>query len=352
MLIATPNLTIDRTLRLDRLEPGAVQRPASVAVTPGGKGVNVARVARALAAPATLVGLVPGHTGLAVAALLADEGIELIGVAVDGEVRAAIVVLEDGGRVTVLNEPGPALAAADAAAYLTAVEGALADHRVVVASGSLPPGAPDGLYGRVVALAHRRGRTVVVDAARAALLAALPARPDVVTPNLAEAEGALAGHRHEPVEAGIRGDQAVERRALDAAAALVARGAKAALVSVGRAGVAAVTAEDRWWVDAPAVTEVSPVGAGDALVGGLVVALEAGLDLRAASAAGVAAAAASVETALAGGVDPARVRALAAIVAPRAALDAPPGADRDGHGSSASGPVVRIADRLFGRTVG
>ena len=46
MVIAGPNLTIDRTLSIDELRPGEVLRFERAVVTPGGKGVNVARVAR------------------------------------------------------------------------------------------------------------------------------------------------------------------------------------------------------------------------------------------------------------------------------------------------------------------
>ena len=60
MLIAGPNLTIDRTLGIEELRPGGVLRFDGVAVTPGGKGVNVARVARALGVSALLVGFTPG----------------------------------------------------------------------------------------------------------------------------------------------------------------------------------------------------------------------------------------------------------------------------------------------------
>ena len=52
VLIAGPNLTIDRTVTIDELRPGEVLRFEDVAVTPGGKGVNVARAARALRVPA------------------------------------------------------------------------------------------------------------------------------------------------------------------------------------------------------------------------------------------------------------------------------------------------------------
>lgn len=107
MLIAGPNLTIDRTLRIGELRPGEVLRFEDVAVTPGGKGVNVARVAQALGAPAVLVGFTPGHTGEACARMLADEGLALRAVRATGELRSTAVVLEHGGRVTVFNEPGP-----------------------------------------------------------------------------------------------------------------------------------------------------------------------------------------------------------------------------------------------------
>src|SRR3954470_2493333 len=65
MLIAGPNLTIDRTLTLAELRPGEVLRFDSAVITPGGKGVNVVRAATALGGDAVLVGLVPGFTGAA-----------------------------------------------------------------------------------------------------------------------------------------------------------------------------------------------------------------------------------------------------------------------------------------------
>ena len=60
LVVAGPNLTLDRTLTIDELRPGEVLRFASAAVTGGGKGVNVARVAHALGKPARIVCLAPG----------------------------------------------------------------------------------------------------------------------------------------------------------------------------------------------------------------------------------------------------------------------------------------------------
>jgi 1-phosphofructokinase family hexose kinase len=307
VIVAGPNLTIDRTLSIAELRPGEVLRFERAVVTPGGKGVNVARVARELDGRAVLIGFVPGHTGAATAALLADEGIDVRPVASGGEIRSTAVVLERGGRVTVFNEPGPPLGDGDWQRFEAAVAEALAGHGVLACSGSLPPGAPTDAYGRLVTLARERGAVTVVDVGGPHLDAALAARADVVTPNLAEAEGLLHGRPHETVHAGDRA--LVRARAEAAARELVARGARRALVTAAEAGAAvASSASEAHWLPAPTLDEVrNPIGAGDALVGGLALALERGEPFDEAVAAGMATGAASVETDIAGLVVPARV---------------------------------------------
>lgn len=300
MLIAGPNLTIDRTSSIAELRPGEVLRVSDVVVTPGGKGLNVARAARALGAPATLVAFVPGRTGQAAASLIREEGVALEAVAVGGDIRSTSVILEPG-RATVLNEPGPALAAGDWEALEAAVERAFGEHRVLVCSGSLPPGSPDDGYARLA-----RGRFAVVDAGGAVLRAALEAAPAVVTPNLAEAEGLLHGRADESVEASpdARG------HAEAAAAALVSAGARAAVVTAAAAGAAVCADGAVTWLAAPRVSVVNPIGAGDVFTAALAAALETGEDVLSAARRGAAAAAASVEVGRAGVLDAARMAEL------------------------------------------
>jgi 1-phosphofructokinase family hexose kinase len=309
MLVAGPNLTLDRTLSIAELRPGEVLRFDEAVITGGGKGVNVARTALALGAPAVLVGLVPGHTGAAAAEMLAEEGISLAGIEVGGEIRSSAIVLERSGRVTVMNEPGPELRAEDWERYESAVADRLGEHDVLACSGSLPPGAPVDAYARLAVLAERAGATAIVDVTGERLGAAVDAGAGIVTPNLAEAEGLLHGRADETVETGDPAE--VRARACAAAAELVARGAKRAVVTAAAAGAAVADGERVGWLDAPRAAVRNPVGAGDALVGGLGVALENGATFARALALGVAAAAASVETAKAGTLDPARAAALA-----------------------------------------
>ncbi len=323
VLVVGANLTVDRTLRLDRLVPGSVMRPDSAVATAGGKAVNVCRAARAHGVRPRLVANLPGALGAVAADWLAAEGHDVRAVRTEGELRSAIIVLEADGRASVLNEPGPMLTSAGRAALVAAATQECPGHRVMVLSGSLPPGPHAArLYAELTEVAHARGVRVVLDAARADLADALAARPDVVVPNLAEALAVLDGvAAPESVDTGLTDPRG---SALDAARRLLGAGAGAALVTVGRHGVAGADADGSFWQAAPRVQQVNPIGAGDSFAAGLAVALERGDPLREAARVAVASGAASVTTALAGHVDPATLTALLTALLAEPAVEAAP----------------------------
>jgi 1-phosphofructokinase family hexose kinase len=325
LVLAGPNLTIDRTMHLPELTPGQVLRATEVEATPGGKGVNVARAALVIGIPATLVSFLPGHTGQAAAALLAEAGVLLRGVTCPGEIRSTAVLMEDGGRVTVLNEPGPPVTAELWGVYEAEIADTLDGAAVLVCSGSLPPGAPPEAYAGLVTLARSRGVAAVVDVAGPALEAALRAHADVVVPNLGEAEVLLGGTSGEDVDAAAD----ARPRAAAAAVELVRRGARAAVVTAGAAGAALAMAprdgaapvggagrgyEGPWWLAAPPGNVRNPIGAGDAFAAGLAAALARGEPITVAAREAVATGTAGVESPLGGDFDRARMRELLAQV--------------------------------------
>ena len=314
MLVATPNLCIDRTQVVTDLVPGAVLRAQEVHVTAGGKGVNVARVLRAHRVLATVVGLVAAGGGEQLRTLLREEGADLVPVEVPGDVRVNTVLVEStAGRMTVINEPGSPLSQEDWRGYCAAVARSLPGNRALACSGSLPPGAPPDAYAQLVDVAHHLGIPALVDCAPGALAACLPAGPDLVSPNLQEAEAAITGDTgHLLVDAHTD----VRARASAAATALLDLGASAAAVTAGAHGVALAErggGAPRWWASA-GVAVVSTVGAGDAFLGGVLVDVEAQPAGRVswprAVLLGSATASASCEQLLAGGVDPQRAREL------------------------------------------
>lgn len=312
MLVVTPNLCFDVTVRLPALVPGAVLRATQTTTSAGGKGVNVVRSSRATGTTGTrLVGFLPQNDGARLTDLLRREGTEILGVDADGDVRVATIFLEQDGRTTVVNGRGPEISAHQWQALLDTVAAALRPGETLVCSGSLPPGVAADGYAQLVALAHERGCPAVVDAAPAPLEAALAQRPDLISPNLSEAEGLLDGSTSEQVDE--TGDD-IPERAVRAANELHRRGAVRAVVTAGSSGAALATADGIWWFTSPRAVVVSPIGAGDSFVGGAAPLLENsnGSDDGALVVRGMATASASCEQELAGGVDPVRVPELAA----------------------------------------
>ena len=250
--------------------------------------------------------------------LLAAERIVMHAVPVAGEVRSATIILEQSGRATVLNEPGPVMDPADLDRLLAEVDVRLpVAGGPLVCSGSLPPGLPSTAYGRLVEVARRHGIPTIVDAARDALLGSLPFAPDLVTPNLAEAEGIVSGAVTELVEAEAVPIDEVRERAAAAAQGLVGRGARRAVVTAGGHGVCAAVDGSTTWIAAPRVRVVNPIGAGDSFAAGVAVGLGRDLGWLGAIELGVNVASAAVEMPGAGRVDADRVAELTEAVAAR-----------------------------------
>ncbi|MDT4972607.1 MAG: 1-phosphofructokinase, partial [Pseudonocardiales bacterium] len=306
LLVATPNLCVDRTQTIADLVPGAVMRALEVEVSAGGKGVNIARVVRAHGRRATLVGLVADNDRAHLLGLLKGEGADVVDVPIPGDVRMAMIMIErPGGRTTVLNEPGSTISTQSWQHYRDAVEHALPGHTVLACSGSLPPGAPVDAYGQLVELAHRAGIPALVDSAPAALRGSLASRPDLVTPNLQEAEAAISGGSGSVL---ADADTDVRERASAAALTLCELGARAAAVTAGAAGVALADADSRQvrWVPTVQVDVISAVGAGDSFLAGVLLAVDSGapgtaVDWAEAVLRGAATATASCEQLRAGG---------------------------------------------------
>ena len=268
----TLNPAIDQTVILDALEPGTVHRARAVRSHAGGKGVNVACCLADWGVPVTATGILGADNDAAFTQALAGKGIADRFVRIPGETRTNLKLLDRRtGETTDINLPGLAVTADSLdAARSTLLDHAAADAWVVLA-GSLPGTLPDSTYAQLATPLKARGTRVVLDASGAPLAAALAADigalPDAVKPN-----------RHELEEWAGRPLRTLEDvRA--AAQDLRTRGIPVVVVSLGAEGALFLTPEGAVQAQPPAIEVASTVGAGDALVAGLVAALRAGLDL-------------------------------------------------------------------------
>ena len=250
ILTVTPNPALDLTWRVERLVEGGTHRADVGQARAGGKGLNVARVAHAEGAEVLAVTTRGGRVGDDVAAELRDSGVPHVLVPVVAETRRSIAVVDETlGDATIVNERGVNPSDAEWAALIAEVGDRLPCARVLVVSGSLPPGAPEHLISTLVAAARRAGVPVIVDTSGPALLRAADAGATVLKPNAAELVGAT----------GIADP-------IDGSRSLIARGAELVLVSLGAEGMLAVTASElvHARLDEPLLG--NPTGAGDAAV--------------------------------------------------------------------------------------
>ena len=220
----TANPSLDRTASLDRpLARGEVHRVSSVTVEPGGKGINVARVAHAAGHPVRAI--LPAGLSDPILHGLDELRVPYRTVPLAEGVRTNLTLTEPDGTTTKINEPGPSLDAEsiEKLAHLLVLESERADW--VVLSGSLPPGVPAGWYADLVRALRPWGCRIAVDTSDAPLLALAAqfpdAAPDLLKPN-SEELAQLTGADPELLEAAAAaGDPSA---CVEAARTLVAQG--------------------------------------------------------------------------------------------------------------------------------
>lgn len=262
IVTVTPNPSLDRTVEIPALNRGAVLRATATYLDPGGKGINVVRALRANGHKGLAVLPCGGPEGRQLAELLAAAGIATSTVAVNDPVRENITVAEPDGTVTKLNAPGPTLQARDVEALLAAaVTAARGGDGWVAGCGSLPPGAPEDFYARLMARVRAEAEggpraAVAVDTSGPALRTALAAGPDLVKPNVEELADAVGRPLRTLGEV------------VEAAQSLRGAGCGGVLASLGADGAVLVDATGVAHAETPPQRVASAVGAGDALLAG------------------------------------------------------------------------------------
>lgn len=266
LVTLTLNPAIDQTVTLDALTPGSVHRARSVWADAGGKGVNVACCLADWGLTVAATGVLGQDNAAPFAGLLAAKGIDDRFVWIPGETRTNLKLLDAASSDTTdINLPGLDIGPSTVEAVRAVLAELTGPGSLAVLAGSLPRSVPIDTYARLTSELKRRGARVVLDASGPALAAALAAGreslPDAIKPNQHELEE-WAG-RPLPAIADV----------LDAARTLQRGGIALVCVSLGAEGALFVSAEGACRALPPPTRVASTVGAGDALVAGLVAGL-------------------------------------------------------------------------------
>jgi 1-phosphofructokinase family hexose kinase len=259
--------TVQQTMIFDRVVADEVNRAVEVRRASAGKPINVARVLHTLGEPAMVCVPLGGDTGRFIGGELAASGVDLDAVETPNATRTCVTIIDrQAGSVTELVEEHAAIPSAARSQLLAELKSQLPKCRSLILSGKLAPGAGDDFYAECCRAAPT-GVSIVLDARGEGLMRALPVHPLVVKPNRAELAGTL----------GIDiGDDAALRRAI---IELVGRGARWAVITMGKGGAIASDGKSFWKIPAIEVAAISAIGSGDAFSAGLAAGIVAGRDV-------------------------------------------------------------------------
>ncbi|WOX05618.1 1-phosphofructokinase family hexose kinase [Microbulbifer pacificus] len=281
----TLNPCIDKTVSVAQILPNCKLTCSDIGAYPGGGGLNVARVITRLGIDVSAYWTCGGENGRRLGQFLDNEKVRHLPIPIAESVRENLIVQEaSSGNLFRFGMPGPLLSATERAQWLAQVRQIPPATQYVVFSGSLPEGIAPEWYSELLRMVPA-GIRVVVDTKMAALRHALDVGVYLIKPNVRELEE-LVGRE-------LTDDAAIEQAVREI---IDRRGAEVVILSLGRAGVMLATRDGLERISAPSVHLRSKVGAGDAVVGGLLSALSRGMTLLEAAKFGVAAGAAAVMT--------------------------------------------------------
>src|SRR5947209_2288817 len=230
----------------------------------GGKGVNIARTLKELGQPVIATGFAGGSTGTRIVEQLTGESILNDFVRVREESRTNTAVHDPtNGEQTEINERGPAISPAEVELFRDKLLYLARGAAIVVFAGSLPRGVDTGIYAELIADLREMGVSTVVDSEGEPMRLAVRAGPDLISPNLVEAEE-LVGHEFNDEEDRIA-----------AIGEMVDLGAAEAIMTLPDGCVANLRIDGeralhRVWIEPREA--VAAVGAGDAFLAGYVAA--------------------------------------------------------------------------------
>lgn len=194
IITVTLNAAIDKSLSVPNFRLGRRHRTVEQRTMAGGKGVNIARALKALGQPVIATGMAGGATGTHIVEQLTEEAILNDFVRIRDESRTNTSVLDPtNGEQTEINERGPMVSEQEVELFRDKLLYLARGAAIVVLAGSLPRGVDAELYATLIRELQKAGVTTVIDTDGEPLHHAVRAEPDVVSPNVLEAEE-LVGH--------------------------------------------------------------------------------------------------------------------------------------------------------------
>lgn len=255
----TLNPAIDQTVAIPDFSAGRVNRVRDFRSDAGGKGVNVAAFLADYGLPVTATGFLGDKNSHPFERLFAQKNITDRFVRITGNTRTGIKIIDDVRQETTdINFPGLAPTPGDVQKLLNIIDDICARCRWFVIAGSIPDGTPPDIYRDIITAIAGKGGKVALDASGEGFRHAVVAGPALAKPNIDELQEFCGRTLHTQAEV------------IDAARRMLDYGVHTVVVSMGEKGALFIEENEMIQAVPPKVRVKSTVGAGDAMLGGMV----------------------------------------------------------------------------------
>ncbi len=259
----TLNPALDRELNVPKISLDQVLRAQGVLIDYGGKGFNVSRALLALGVESVALGFIGGIVGEQLQVGLTSLGIRNDFIQISGETRTNLsIVAEDHEHYVKVNEPGPVVTESKSAALLDEIRVLVRPGDWWILAGSTPLGIQPSYVTNIIDLVQKAEAHAVVDMQGELLFNGCNSGAFLIKPNSIEASE-LTGMRIEAIDDAI---QAIPK--------IHTFGVRQVVISIGKTGAVYSDGNHIWWAVPPHIKQRNPIGAGDAMLAGVVWALQ------------------------------------------------------------------------------
>jgi len=270
MRIATVTLNpaLDQTVRVDHFRSSTVNYAQTMQFDAGGKGINVASFLADVGITSSVTGFLGQDNADDFEKFFVSKNLDDQFIRIPGRTRIGVKIVDEASQQTTdINMPGlpPPAEALDTLHMIIDRLATTCDWFVL--SGTLPPEVPASTYATLINRLKGYGKQIVLDTSREALREGVLAAPTIVKPNVDELRQ-------------LTGEPLTDEFALEhAARQLLDGGIRLVVISMGERGAMFVDPATTLIAVPPSVMVKSTVGAGDAMVAGLIAGQVQGLSL-------------------------------------------------------------------------
>ncbi|OFZ28324.1 MAG: hypothetical protein A2622_04270 [Bdellovibrionales bacterium RIFCSPHIGHO2_01_FULL_40_29] len=252
----TPSPTLDLGGIVEQIKPNEKSYVHDQTKSPGGNGVNAARILTRLRIPTVASGFIGGSVGEEIKFLLNQENVKNEFVSIKGHSRICVAVSNrKDHQQTRLTFPGPEILSSEKLTLFKLIE-KNNGIEILIIGGSLPDGFRISDVKKIMRISQKRNIPCIVDCPGKILRELLLERPHFIKPNLAEF--------HEITDSKVKSIRSVHWKAKK----LLTKVPYVCISSV-EGGALLVTKNGAYFGRIPRVKVKSTVGAGDSMVGAM-----------------------------------------------------------------------------------